>query len=103
MRIANTFDEVLFAALQAGLEPDDQDVAQVRVPPGEDPATFTASMRLAARRVVDARRNGLNDQAREIAATAQTEYLAKFEALAPIPAGQDEDSLDDLGSRMFRR
>ncbi|WP_148576053.1 hypothetical protein [Nocardioides caldifontis] len=104
MKIENTYDEVLFAAVQAGLEPDDSDVAQVRVPAGEDPQQFAASIRSTASRIAAFRKQGNNGAARKLADEAQAAYLAKFEQLMPIPAGRNDDtSLAEIGARMFGR
>lgn len=109
MNVENTFDEVIFAALQAGLVPDGSDLEQVRVPAGEDPTSFRQSLTRTAERIAALRRQGNHGEAREIAATAQGEYLASFQALLPIPAGGTADpepeitDLGDLGSRMFGR
>lgn len=102
MRIETTFDEVLYAAT-LGLEPDEEDFARVTVPAGEDPQKFLASARSTASRIVSARRKGLNDEAREIAAKAKTEYETKFAALTPAPAGGQVESVEDIAARMFRR
>lgn len=112
MKINNTLDELLFAATH-GLEPDDEDLGQVRVPAGEDASTFLAEIRSTAQRIVDMRKEGRHGDARALADETAADYLRHFEALLPIPAGRQQTSpeaiddnptsLADLGSRMFRR
>jgi hypothetical protein len=100
MNIDNTFDEVVFAAT-VGLEPDDQDLARIRVPAGEDEARFLADVRSTAKEIAVKHRAGATGEARQIAEQAQQEYLEKFAALLPIPAHTDETPIADIGSRMF--
>lgn len=102
MRIDTTFDEVLYAATM-GLEPDAEDFARVTIPAGEDRAKFISAAKTAASKIVAAHRQGMNDEAREIAATAKTEYETKFAALMPAPAGGQVESVEDIAARMFRR
>ena len=100
MNIQNTYDEVLFAAT-VGLEPDDEDLSRIRVPAGEDKAEFLAGTRSIAKSIAKSHREGSNGEARDLAAKAQQEYLDKFEALMPIPAGADDLPIADVGARMF--
>lgn len=110
MKIQNTYDELLFAAAHAGLEPDADDLAAVRVPAGEDGEKFRSTAQATARRIVALRKQGAFGEARSIAEAAQNDYLQQFEALMPIPAAQqakqpteDIQDLGALGSRMFGR
>lgn len=105
MRVENTYDEVLFAAAHAGLEPDTDELSKVRVPAGQDPVTFRSDLRGKAQLIARRKREGNNGEAMRLAEEGSTSYRAQFDELMPIPTSDPDDdlSLTDIGARMFRR
>ena len=100
MNIENTYDEVLLAALH-GLQPDEEDLARIRIPAGEDEVAFLETVQQQTKAIAEQHRIGANGEARKLAEQAQQEYLGKFTALMPIPAGGEDIPITDLGARIF--
>lgn len=100
MQIENTYDEVLFAAT-VGVEPDDEDLAKVQAPPGEDESVFRRKVRRTAAEIAALRRDGHNGEARRLADQAAAAYSSAFVGPAPVVV-EYEDSAT-ITARMFSR
>lgn len=100
MRIENTYDEVLFAAT-VGVEPDDEDLARVTVPPDSDETVFRGKVRRTATEIAALRREGNNGEARRLAEQAAAAYSAAF--VGPQPVAVDYEDTATITARMFSR
>lgn len=95
----NTYDQVVLAAV-AGVEPDDDDLDRVAVPPGDDPNTFRSELASKATEIAELHRDGENGQAHKLAAEAAAIYAAAFPT--PTAAVTLSEGVDDIAARMFR-